>query len=46
LRRTIEVCHAYQPSVKPQPLHPSARAELERAWQQTLAFRRGGLSRG
>jgi anti-sigma factor RsiW len=46
LRRTIEVCHAYEPSVKPQPLHPSARAELERAWQKTLAARPIGPNRG
>jgi len=41
LRRTIELCRAYEPGVKPQPLTPSARAELESAWQKALADRRG-----
>jgi anti-sigma factor RsiW len=46
LRRTIEFCRSYEPSVKPRPLNPSARAELERAWQKALAVRQGGLNRG
>jgi predicted anti-sigma-YlaC factor YlaD len=40
-RRTIELCRAYEPGVKPQPLAPSAKAELESAWQKALADRRG-----
>jgi predicted anti-sigma-YlaC factor YlaD len=36
LCRTIEMCHEYQPPVKPRPLTPSARAQLQRAWQKAL----------
>jgi len=37
LRRTIELCRAYEPSVKPRPLNPPVRAELESAWRKALA---------
>jgi predicted anti-sigma-YlaC factor YlaD len=46
LHRIIELCRAYEPSVKPLALTPSARAELERAWQKTLADRQRGSNRG
>jgi len=46
LSRTIELCRSYEPIVKPRPLNPSARAELESAWQKALAHRQDGLNRG
>ena len=46
LRRIIELCRAYEPGVKPRALNPSARAELESAWQKTLADRQDGSNRG
>jgi anti-sigma factor RsiW len=45
LRRTIELCHGYRPGLKPRPLTPSARAELESAWEKALAGRRHGSNR-
>jgi predicted anti-sigma-YlaC factor YlaD len=39
LRRTIELCRRYRPAVRPRPLTPWARAELEKAWQTALAGR-------
>ena len=46
LRQIIELCRAYEPGVKPRALTPSARAELESAWQKTLADRQDGANRG
>jgi predicted anti-sigma-YlaC factor YlaD len=46
LRRIIELCRAHEPGVKPRALTPSARAELERAWQKTLAGRQDGSNQG
>jgi predicted anti-sigma-YlaC factor YlaD len=46
LRQIIELCRAYEPGVKPRALTPSARAELESAWQKTLADRQSGSNRG
>lgn len=40
LRRTIELCHRYEPGVTPRPLTRLAWTELERAWQKSLAERR------
>ena len=45
LRRTIELCRAYEPSVNPRPLTPWARAELENAWQKALADGQDGSNR-
>lgn len=46
LCRTIEMCRAYEPRVTPRPLTPSARAQLQRAWQRALADLSGGPNRG
>jgi RNA polymerase sigma-70 factor (ECF subfamily) len=40
LRRTVELCHEYEPSEFPNPLSESARNELQRAWDKMLAARR------
>jgi predicted anti-sigma-YlaC factor YlaD len=40
MRRTIELCRGYKPGLNPRPLSPSARAELESAWQKALTDRR------
>ena len=39
LRKTVELCRDYQPSVMPAPLSPEARAELEQACRRMLAAR-------
>jgi len=40
LRRTVDLCHEYEPGVMPAPLSESARSELQRAWDRMLAARR------
>lgn len=40
LRRTVELCHHYEPGVMPAPLSESARSELQSAWDKMLAARR------
>jgi RNA polymerase sigma-70 factor (ECF subfamily) len=40
LRRTVDLCHGYEPGVMPKPLSDSARSELQGAWNRTLALRR------
>lgn len=41
LRRTVALCHEYEPGVMPGALSQSARGELQRAWEKMLAARRG-----
>jgi RNA polymerase sigma-70 factor (ECF subfamily) len=44
LRRTVELCHGYEPGEMPGPLSESARSELEQAWDKmTEARRAAGL---
>ncbi len=40
LRKTIELCRAYEPSEMPAPLSAEARSELLGAYQKILAARR------
>jgi RNA polymerase sigma-70 factor (ECF subfamily) len=40
LRRTVDLCHEYEPGAIPDPLSESARSELHRAWDKMLAARR------
>jgi anti-sigma factor RsiW len=37
LRKTVELCRAYEPSAMPKPLTDQARAQLESAWKKMLA---------
>ncbi len=46
LRRIVELCRGYELGVKPRPLTPSARAQLESAWQKALARQRRASNRG
>jgi anti-sigma factor RsiW len=39
LRKTVALCHSYEPSVIPGPLSAEARGELEKAWHKMLAAR-------
>jgi anti-sigma factor RsiW len=41
LRKTVALCHGYEPGVKPAPLSAEVRAELETAWRKMLAAREG-----
>lgn len=43
LRKTVDMCRAYQPEELPKPLEENARAELERAYQKMLETRRTKL---
>jgi predicted anti-sigma-YlaC factor YlaD len=36
LRKSVELCHGYEPGVRPSPLSPEARTELEKVWRQML----------
>ena len=38
--RSIKFCRSYEPSLKPRPLDPSTRAELDSAWQKPSRFGR------
>ena len=40
LRKTVELCRAYEPSAMPKPLTDRARAQLESAWRKMLAERK------
>jgi anti-sigma factor RsiW len=40
LRKTVELCRAYEPSAMPKPLTDQARTQLESAWKKMLAERR------
>lgn len=40
LRKTVELCRAYEPELMPGPLTESARSELETAWKRMLAGRK------
>ncbi len=40
LRKTIALCHTYQPGQAPAPLGEAARTELEAAWRKMVAARR------
>lgn len=39
LRKTIELCHAYEPAAMPAPLSEKAREELQAAWRRMLDAR-------
>jgi anti-sigma factor RsiW len=39
LRKTVDLCRAYEPDVIPKPLTAEARSELEQAWRKMLAAR-------
>jgi anti-sigma factor RsiW len=41
LRKTVEMCHCYQPAELPTPLGEQARNELLAAYQKMLAGRKG-----
>jgi predicted anti-sigma-YlaC factor YlaD len=36
LRKSVELCHKYDPGVRPAPLTGEARAELEKTWREML----------
>lgn len=36
LRKTVQLCHGYEPGEMPGPLEESARRELRDAWQRML----------
>lgn len=40
LRKTVALCHEYQPSTIPGPISQAARARLQEAWRRALAARR------
>jgi RNA polymerase sigma-70 factor (ECF subfamily) len=40
LRKTVALCHEYQPSEMPGPISEAARARLQEAWQRALAASR------
>ena len=39
LRKTVNLCRAYEPETLPQPLSDRARQELESAWRKMVAAR-------
>jgi anti-sigma factor RsiW len=39
LRKTIDLCHQYEPSELPAPLSQKAREDLQAAWKRMLAAR-------
>ena len=41
LRKTVGLCHGYEPGVTPAHLNAEVRAELETAWRKMLAAREG-----
>jgi len=43
LRCIVELCRGFEPGLKPHPLTPRARAELEKAWRRAIAGRTPGL---
>ena len=45
LRKTVDLCRAYEPGVMPAPLTAQARAQLEEAWRRMLAARRSSSAR-
>lgn len=44
LRKTVELCHKYEPSELPQAIGQHAREELLQAYQKALAARASGIS--
>jgi hypothetical protein len=40
LRKTVQLCHGYEPAEMPRPLGENARRELRDAWQRMLAARK------
>lgn len=40
LRKTVALCHEYQPSEMPGPISQAARQRLQEAWQRMLAARK------
>ena len=36
LRKSVELCHGYDPGVRPSLLTQEVRAELEKAWREML----------
>lgn len=40
LRKTISLCHEYQPAEMPGPISEAARDRLLEAWQRTVAARK------
>jgi anti-sigma factor RsiW len=42
LRRTVALCHKYEPGVMPAPLSESARGDMLSAWNKMLNARRAG----
>jgi anti-sigma factor RsiW len=41
LRKTIDLCHHYEPTEMPAPLSEKAREELKAAYEKMVAARRG-----
>lgn len=39
LRKTVEICHQYDPAELPRPLEENARRDLRAAWQRMLQAR-------
>jgi len=40
LRKTVALCHEYQPSEMPGPISEAARARLQEAWRRAVAARK------
>jgi RNA polymerase sigma-70 factor (ECF subfamily) len=43
LRKTVDLCHRYEPDEMPAPLSENARSELEAAWRKMLEARKPAL---